>query len=125
MSILRLSGNKYRKHSFMMNIKLAKNTIRIRINRDELTSLLSGESLSLTMAITPDKPFCIDVSAVETQNKNIELITTPSRFVFTVLISALLDLEKKLPTKTGIQDNWTDYAENVLILALEVDVKNR
>ncbi len=109
----------------MMNIKLAKNTMRIRINRHELTSLLSGESLSLTMAITPDKPFSIVVNAVETQDKNIELTTTPSRFVFTVLISALLDLEKKLPTKTGIQDNWMDYAENVLILALEVDVKNR
>jgi hypothetical protein len=109
----------------MISLKLAYNEVRLRINRDDLTRLLSGHLLSLDLAIYLDKSQRVEISSAENQNNKIQLISSPAKMHFIVLKSALLALEKKLPSKSGINDSVKDHTGNLIALGLEIDVKNR
>ena len=109
----------------MINIKWAENEIRVRMNRNDVALLLSGEHIFLEMAICPDRPLCFAVRTVDNQDNKLKLVYTQSTITMLVSRQALLDLEKILPSRAGIKENWVDYQGKMLALVIEVDIKNR
>lgn len=109
----------------MMNIKLAENEIRVRINRSDVALLLSGKLIFLKMAIYPERPLSFEVKTVDSQDEKLKLVSTQSNITLLVLRQALLDLESILPSRAGIEESWVDYQGQSLALVIEVDIKNR
>lgn len=109
----------------MMNIKLSKNELRFRINHDDLKLLLIGENILLEMAIFPNRPLSFILSATDEIKKNLQLTSSESTFKLLILRQALLALQRRLPSKDGIQENTLDYEGKALRLVIEVDLKKR
>src|SRR5437879_7657909 len=109
----------------MINIKLAENEVRVRINRHDVVTLLSGDVILLEMAICSERPLSFEVRTVDSQDEKLKLVSTQSNIKLLILRQALLDLEKILPSRAGIKENWVDYQGKNLALAIEVDIKNR
>lgn len=109
----------------MMNIKLAENEVRVRINRNEVALLLSGELIFFKMAICLKRPLSFEVRTVDSQDEKLKLVSTESNITLLILRQALLDLERNLPSRAGIEENWVDYQGKKLALVIEVDIKNR
>ena len=108
-----------------MNIKLAENEVRVRINRNELALLLSGQAIFLQMAICPTPPLCFEVRTVDSQDDKLDWVSTRSNMTLLVSRQALVDLERILPSRAGIAENRVDYHGKALALVIEVDIKNR
>ena len=109
----------------MMNIKILKNELRFRIDHSDVELLLAGENLLLEMSIFPEHSLCFILSVIDAANQKLQFVSEKSTVKLFVLKDALLALQKRLPSKEGIQENVMDCGGKTLKLTVEVDLKRR
>lgn len=109
----------------MMNIKILKNELRFRIDHSDVELLLAGKNLLLEMSIFPEYPLFFMLSVVDVADQKLQFISEKSTGRLFVLKDALITLQKRLPSKEGIQENVMDCEGKTLKLTVEVDLKRR
>jgi hypothetical protein len=105
-----------------MNVRFADRSIRFRILNEEIKTLLSGKALALEVPLGGSRSFRASISAVHIGSWQLD--SDPTGLWLRVPQSALAEFAESLPSKSGLEHEFTTNAGAVQV-ALEVDVKMR
>ena len=104
-----------------MNIRLSNREIRFRISYEEFARLKNGETLNEETAF----PYETSLSYSIKRSKNYDCRFHENSLILHVPESYIQLLEKKLPSKDGLEEEISVSQGTSLKLSLEVDVKTK
>lgn len=106
-----------------MNIRLSNSALRIRLSKMDVAALASGGDVSLIFAPVPGPTLCFRLKLADDQSENLKLTYDDSVSILWIAKHAFLDLEQRLPSREGIQEQGVNAQNQAYTLILEVDLR--
>ena len=106
-----------------MKLLLSGPSIRFRITREEFKELCSKKHLEDKTGFSGDYELKYSVKVIDTQDKELMLISTPEEFSLHISNKALNQLDAESPSKEGIVFEEIINNDYSLQCALQIDLK--
>jgi hypothetical protein len=106
-----------------MNVRFSHQSLRCRVKRAELATLLSGRSIALEVALPRDHVMRVNVRPSPLNQWQLD--SDPTGIWLTIPSSELYELSESLPSREGLQRTFELTNGAALEVSFEVDVKDR
>jgi hypothetical protein len=106
-----------------MNVRFSHQSLRCRVKRVELATLLSGRAIALEVALPRDHVMRVNVRPSPLNQWQLD--SDPTGIWLTIPSSELHELSESLPSREGLQRTFELANGAALEVSFEVDVKDR